>query len=73
MSSAATNLVRDAFYTSVGFGLITFQRAQVRRREITAEVEQQIEELRKQAAAVGDLLQSGATDARDQVRTITGR
>jgi hypothetical protein len=32
----------DAAYTSIGLGLLTFQRAQVRRREITRYVERAV-------------------------------
>lgn len=31
---AASGLVKEATYTAVGLGLLTYQRAQVRRREL---------------------------------------
>lgn len=34
VSRTATNLARDVTYTTVGLGVLTFQRLQVRRREI---------------------------------------
>ncbi len=33
LAGRATSLVRDATYVTVGLGLLTYQRAQVRRRE----------------------------------------
>ncbi|HSL75149.1 MAG TPA: hypothetical protein VK853_11800 [Ilumatobacteraceae bacterium] len=33
-ANLATNLAKDVTYVTVGLGLLTFQRAQVRRREI---------------------------------------
>ena len=37
-TNLATNLAKDAAYVAVGLGLLTFQRAQVRRREIERRV-----------------------------------
>jgi hypothetical protein len=35
----ATSAARDALYVAVGFGLLGFNKAQVRRRELTAQLE----------------------------------
>ncbi len=37
-ASTATGLARDAAYTAVGLGVLTYQRIQVRRREIEREL-----------------------------------
>lgn len=34
VSARSVDLAKDATYTAVGLGLLTFQRAQVKRREI---------------------------------------
>jgi hypothetical protein len=34
-------MARDVAYTSVGLGILTFQKAQVRRRELIEEIEQE--------------------------------
>jgi hypothetical protein len=36
--STATDVARDAAYTAVGLGILTYQRIQVRRREIEREL-----------------------------------
>ena len=40
--------VKDAFYVAVGFGVIAFQKAQVRRHELAELVEAQVTETREQ-------------------------
>lgn len=39
--------IQDAAYVTVGFGVITFQQAQVRRREATTKLETQTRDARK--------------------------
>ena len=38
VTSTATNVAAEAAYTAVGLGLLTYQRIQVRRREIEREL-----------------------------------
>lgn len=38
VTSTAVDLARDTAYTAVGLGLLTYQRLQVRRREIEREL-----------------------------------
>ena len=38
VTSTAANVVAEATYTTVGLGLLTYQRIQVRRREIEREL-----------------------------------
>lgn len=42
MQSTPVRTVRDAGYTVVGFGVLAFQKAQVRRREITEALKSRI-------------------------------
>lgn len=46
--------ITDAAYIAIGFGVITFQRAQVRRRELEQQFEAQTKELKTQLAKVAD-------------------
>ena len=41
--------LKDTFYVAVGFGVIAFQKAQVRRHEVAQLVEAQLNETREQA------------------------
>ena len=49
-----TKTIKDAAYVAIGFGVITFQRAQVRRRELEKQFETQAAEVRAQLAKVAD-------------------
>ncbi len=50
--SDVTSTLRDAAYVAVGFGVLAFQKAQVRRRELEKEFEGQSNQLREQLAGV---------------------
>lgn len=73
--------ISDAAYVAVGFGVIAFQKAQVRRREIEARLgftsDQLIEQLTKVAGEVEERIEplveaalSTAKDAGGQLRTL---
>ena len=47
-----TKTIKDAAYIAIGFGVLAFQKAQVRRREIEKQLEGQTTELRAQLAKV---------------------
>lgn len=47
-SDTVAKAIRDAFYVSVGLGVVTFQRAQVRRQELRKQFATQIEDARDQ-------------------------
>lgn len=47
-----TNTLREATYVAIGFGVLGFQRAQVRRRELARQLESQRPELEAQLAEV---------------------
>jgi hypothetical protein len=61
------DLIKDAGYVAVGFGVIAFQKAQVRRREL----EQQLDGTRKlveeRAGALGEQLDRGIEDRRTRI------
>lgn len=50
--SDVTSTLRDAAYVAVGFGVLAFQKAQVRRRELEKQFEGQSNQLREQLAGV---------------------
>lgn len=50
--SDVTNTLRDAAYVAVGFGVLAFQKAQVRRRELEKQFEGQSKQWREQLAGV---------------------
>ena len=64
MSSEAVRVLRNSFYASIGFGVLAFQKAQVRRRELEAS-------LRPQVDAVGRHLRvvTGHTEPADRSST----
>ncbi|HEX9993685.1 MAG TPA: hypothetical protein VGB14_12225 [Acidimicrobiales bacterium] len=47
-SEQVAKALRDAFYVSVGLGVLTFQRAQVRRQELRKQLTAQIGDVREQ-------------------------
>ena len=69
--------LQDAAYVTVGFGVITFQQAQVRRREAAAKVEAQRREARRfvesQAREVRDRARTVGTEALQRVEPIVGQ
>lgn len=68
--------LQDAAYVTVGLGVVTFQQAQVRRRETTARIEGQAREARRavedQAREARRFLEARARDARDRAATAGG-
>lgn len=45
-----TNTLKDAAYVAVGLGVLGFQRAQVRRNELTKQLEEQVKAVESQVA-----------------------
>ncbi|HEX4777049.1 MAG TPA: hypothetical protein VFW74_09780 [Acidimicrobiia bacterium] len=79
--------LQDAAYVTVGLGVVTFQQAQVRRRETTARIEDQAREARRavegqarearravegQAREARRFIEARARDARDRAATAGG-
>ncbi len=50
--SEVTRTLKDAAYVAVGFGVLAFQKAQVRRRELEKQLESQSNQWRQQVAGV---------------------
>jgi hypothetical protein len=46
------SVVRDAAYVAIGFGVLTFQRAQVQRRELTETIEDRVKLVEERLEAV---------------------
>ena len=53
---SAKGLAEDIFYVSLGFGVITFQKAQVKRQEIKGKFSKPLSEVEKQGADLKDKL-----------------
>jgi hypothetical protein len=43
MTTEANRVLRNTFYASIGFGVLAFQKAQVRRREVEASLKPQVD------------------------------
>lgn len=60
MSLNPTNLMRDSIYVTVGFGVIGFQKLQVRRRKLEKSIEARFEH-------------AGITPPHEQIARLLGR
>lgn len=60
-----TDVARDAFYVTVGAGVLAFQKAQVQRQELTKLAKTQLEEARGNA-------EKGLEEAKDQFDSVSG-
>lgn len=56
MLDDTTRLARDVFYVSVGFGVLAFQKAQVRRRELHKQLLEASETARGHLEGLGGVL-----------------
>lgn len=56
----SSRLARDAMYVSIGFGVLGFQKLQVRRRELEKELAKRREEHADPLAVVGSTLRQVA-------------
>lgn len=65
-SDTMTKALRDAFYVTVGLGVVTFQRAQVRRQELRKQLATQVQEAREQVTKLTGVVE-------DRVRTVEER
>src|SRR4051812_552504 len=61
--SDLTKTLKDAAFVTIGFGVIAFQKAQVRRRELEKQFAEQSETLRAQ-------LSKAATDAEERFEPV---
>ena len=68
-----TNAVKDAAYVSVGLGVIAFQRMQVRRNELTKQVNEQAGTARAALDAAGALLADQAKVVEERLGAVLDR
>jgi hypothetical protein len=54
MTSEANRVLRNTFHVTVGFGVLAFQKAQVRRREIEAALKPQVQAVGRHLHLVSD-------------------
>ncbi|MBI2709206.1 MAG: hypothetical protein HYX34_05870 [Actinobacteria bacterium] len=65
-----TNFAKEALYVGVGLGVLTFQKLQVRRREIERELADRFAGVRAQAEKLGEATEEGAGDARARIERL---
>jgi len=65
-----TKIVKDAFYVSIGLGVIGFQKAQVRRVELTKAVKSQLDGAKGRVDGLGDAGDDLVGDAKAQVAKL---
>jgi len=77
LTESATDIARDAFYVTVGAGVLAFQKAQVRRREIQKLANDRLGSAKEQAeksfATAKDQLDSVNTLVDDRVKQVEER
>ena len=64
---ALTDTVKDAAYVTIGFGVLGFQKAQVRRHELTKQLESQLAEGRKAAGSLAGQIEGYVAPVRTQL------
>jgi ABC-type transporter Mla subunit MlaD len=64
---AITDTVKDAAYVTIGFGVLGFQKAQVRRVELTKQLEEQLAEGRKAATSLAGQIEGYVAPVRSQL------
>jgi hypothetical protein len=52
MANEPIRVLRNTFFASVGFGVLAFQKAQVRRRELEKVVKPQVDAIHRQLRSV---------------------
>ncbi|NLV55375.1 MAG: hypothetical protein GXY13_07170 [Acidimicrobiales bacterium] len=65
-----TNLVRDAAYVGVGAGVIAFQKAQVKRVELTELLKEQADVAKVRADGLGDRVEALVGDLRGRIEGV---
>lgn len=67
-----TKLARDSFYVTVGFGVIGFQKLQVRRRELKARIERRehLEHLERTVDHLQSSISTGVSHLDDRVTSL---
>lgn len=68
-----TKVVRDAFYVTVGFGLLAFQKAQVQRNEVRKQLDSQLGEAKQQFQGLGKTVEERVKLVEERLEGIEGR
>jgi ElaB/YqjD/DUF883 family membrane-anchored ribosome-binding protein len=66
-------ILKDAFYVTVGLGVIVFQRAQVQRQELRKQIEAQVGEARENAKRFSGTLEQQVKAIEDRLETLESR
>ena len=64
---------KDAAYIGIGVGVLTFQRAQVLRRDLEKQVKEQLGDRNERIAQGKDLVTSNVKDVQGRIQTISNR
>src|SRR3954469_3986572 len=67
------NTLKDAFYVTVGLGVIAFQRAQVQRQELRKQLESQFGDARQQVQKAGKTLDERVKVIEERLQAVEGR
>lgn len=73
LADQAAERALDALYVSVGMGVLTFQRAQVRRRELEATLERHAREHRERLSGWLDTIERLDASVDEAVRSVTAQ
>jgi ElaB/YqjD/DUF883 family membrane-anchored ribosome-binding protein len=65
--------VKDAFYVTVGMGVLAFQRAQVQRQELRKQVESQLGDAREQLQKAGKTLEDRVKVVEERLEGVEDR
>ena len=67
------NTLKDAFYVTVGLGVIAFQRAQVQRQELRKQLESQLGDARQQIEKAGKTVEDRVKVVEDRLEKVEDR
>lgn len=65
-----TTWFKDAAYITVGLGVVGFQRAQVRRQELSKQIDSQLEQLRGNVQRASDTLDTRLRDVEGRLEAV---
>src|SRR4051794_16000527 len=67
------NALKDAFYVTVGLGVIAYQRVQVQRQELRKQLESQLGDAREQVQKAGKTLDERVKTIEERLQAVEGR
>jgi len=68
----ATDRVKDAFYVTVGLGVLSFQRAQVRRQDLRRQVQGTREQVQRLARDLDDRVEPVIDQLEERIEPVVG-